>query len=239
MLSFVLLSCNEKETKSLDADEIINKTIEVSGVKKLNTSILTFDFRNKSYVAARFNGNYEFQRRYSDSVNDIRDFLNNKGFERYLNDSVVSVPDSMATKYASSINSVHYFAVLPHGLDGKAVNKAYLNDVEIKGKRYHKIKVTFDKNGGGEDYDDEFIYWIDNKTNKIDYLAYSYNEDDGKGLRFREAYNERYIKDVRFVDYNNYEPKRKDATLENLDELFEENQLKLLSKIELKNIKIN
>ena len=39
--------------------------------------------------------------------------------------------------------------------------------------------------------------------------TYSYIESDGIGLRFREAFNERYINGIRFVDYNNYKPKLK------------------------------
>ena len=52
------------------------------------------------------------------------------------------------------------------------------------------------------------------------------------GLRFREAFNERYVNGLRFVDYNNYKPKSLDIPLTQLDELFQNEQLTLLSKIE-------
>jgi hypothetical protein len=55
-------------------------------------------------------------------------------------------------------------------------------------------------------------------------------------MRFREAYNECYVNGIRFVDYKNYKPINKDADLFDLDRLFENNELKLLSKIENKNI---
>lgn len=236
-LSSLLLNCNQ-QPKSLNAEAIIQKSMEVSGANKLNASRLSFDFRDVHYVASRHKGSYELERRLKDSGNVVRDFLSNKGFERFVNDSLVKVPDSMATKYSASVNSVHYFAVLPYGLDGKAVNKTYLGDFKIKDKNYYKIKVTFNEDGGGEDFEDVFIYWIDTEKSKIDYLAYSFAEEDGIGLRFREAYNERYINDVRFVDYNNFKPKDKSAKLENLDILFNEDQLELLSKIELKNVKV-
>lgn len=240
LLGLLLFSCNEKQAKSMDADDIINQSITVSGVDKLNSSVIAFDFRDKHYVASRNGGKFELQRQFADSTNTfIHDYLNNKGFERYVNDSLTTVPDSIATQYTASVNSVHYFSVLPYGLDGKAVNRMYLNDIEIKGKNYHKIKVTFNQDGGGEDFEDVFIYWINKETSKIDYLAYSYNEDDGMGLRFREAYNERYVKGIRFVDYNNYKPKNKNVALKDMDKLFIENQLELLSKIELKDVTVN
>lgn len=238
IVSLLLLNCVQ-QPESLTADAIIQKSMEVSGVINLNSSVLAFDFRDIHYEASRSNGFFELQRIQKDSVKVVRDFLNNKSFERFIDDSLVTVPDSMATKYAASVNSVHYFAVLPYSLDGKAVNKTYMGEVKIKDKKYYKIKVTFNEDGGGEDFDDVFIYWINTKNSKIDYLAYSFKEDDGIGLRFREAYNERYINGVRFVDYNNFKPKDKTAKLENLDVLFNENQLGLLSKIELKNINLN
>ncbi len=234
-----LLGCNEKKSKIVDANDIINQSIKVSGVNKLKNSIIEFDFRDIHYIAGRSEGKFELQRVIKDSVGIIHDYLANMGFQRYVNDSLVTVADSMATKYSASVNSVHYFAVLPYGLDAKAVNKSYLEEVTIKVKKYHKIKVTFDEEGGGEDFEDEFIYWINSLTDKVDYLAYSYKEEDGIGLRFRESINERYVNDVRIVDYNNYKPKDNTVELTELDQLFIENKLELLSKIELKNVTVN
>ncbi|MCK7591227.1 deoxyribose-phosphate aldolase [Subsaxibacter sp. CAU 1640] len=239
LIALMLFNCKSEEKKLIDADEVIQKAINASGVKKLDNAVLSFDFRDKHYIAARTQGKFQLQRQFKQGDSLIHDYLGNKGFERYINDSLVAVADSMATKYSASVNSVHYFAVLPSGLDGKAVNKIYLGEATIMDKNYYKIQVTFDENGGGEDFEDVFIYWVNQKTFNIDYLAYSYNEDDGKGLRFREAYNERYIDGVRFVDYNNYKPTTDNTRLENLDDLFQKNQLELLSKIELKNVSFN
>ncbi len=239
MLSLLMLNCNEKKSKVVVAADIINEAIEVSGVKKLDSSVIEFIFRDIRYKAVRNNGNFMLARVMVQDGDSIFDLLSNNGFERIVTDSSVKVPDSMATKYSSSVNSVHYFAVLPYGLDGKAVNKTYLEEVDIKGKTYHKIKVTFNEEGGGEDFEDVFIYWVNTNTKKVDYLAYSYKEDDGIGLRFREAYNERFISSIRFVDYNNYKPKEANVKLQDLDQLFVENKLELLSKIELEDVRVN
>ncbi|MBO6632925.1 MAG: deoxyribose-phosphate aldolase, partial [Psychroserpens sp.] len=145
----------------------------------------------------------------------------------------------MATKYSASVNSVHYFSVLPYGLNDAAVIKEKLADTRINDTMYYTIRVTFKEEGGGEDFEDEFLYWIDKETFKLQYLAYSYNEDDGKGMRFREAYNERLIEGVRFVDYNNYKPKSEAIKLPELPTLFESGQLDLVSKIELNEINVN
>ena len=239
LLSFLLFNCNDNKTEVIDANKIIDESIQASGGHKIDTSVIEFNFRDINYKATRLGGKFKLERVFLDSIGEIRDVLSNNGLDRYINESLVNLPDSMATKYSASVNSVHYFAVLPYGLDGKAVNKTYVNEVDIKGKSYHKIKVTFNEEGGGEDFEDVFMYWVNTVTSKVGYLAYSYNEDDGKGLRFREAYNERYVKGIRFVDYNNYKPKDNTSKLEELDKQFIDNKLELLSKIELKEVTVN
>lgn len=239
---FLVISCKSSQDEQQTASEIVDSSIEVAGGDQIASSIITFDFRDKHYKATRNIGSFQLERHFVDStshrVSSIKDVLNNNGFQRFVDDLLLEIPDSMATKYAASVNSVHYFSVLPYGLNDNAVNKTPLEDRIIKGKSYSAIQVTFDQDGGGEDFEDVFVYWINKNTNKVDYLAYSYNEDHGKGLRFREAYNERYVEGIRFVDYNNYKPNDSSIDLTELPQLFEKGKLILLSKIELENIKV-
>ncbi|MCB0463630.1 MAG: DUF6503 family protein [Flavobacteriaceae bacterium] len=234
VVCFLIVAC-KKETP-LTAQDVVDKSIEVSGGEKYLNAEIDFDFRDMHYRSVREGGKFQYERQFKDSIGDIKDVLNNDGFKRYINDELVEIADSLAVKYTASVNSVHYFALLPYGLNDAAVNKSSLGEVTIKENSYHKIKVTFNQEGGGEDYEDVFVYWIHKDTFKVDYLAYSYMEDDGVGTRFREAYNERMLNGLRFVDYNNY--KSEDATMDviGLDKAFESGSLKLLSKIELENI---
>lgn len=245
----MLFGCkNENSTKiktnvetvenKLNADEIINKSIEVSGGEKFKKSSLKFEFRDVYYQALRKNHEFLLVRVLVKDKDSIFDMLSNVGFERYHNEAFVKLEDTVAKKYSASVNSVHYFSVLPYGLNDKAVNKELLKSEQIKGKAYYKIKVTFNEEGGGEDYDDVFIYWVDKETYKVEYLAYSYKEKNGLGMRFRDAYNERYVNGLRFVDYNNYKTEDTTIPLESLGQVFEKNELKLLSKIELENIEV-
>ncbi|MDG5491740.1 DUF6503 family protein [Psychroserpens sp. SPM9] len=246
LLSIFLLNCKQEKPEEHTAQSIIDKSIVVSGGEFIDSSLIAFDFRDKHYSAFRQNGTYHFERKFRDSslkyfdtITQITDILNNKGFMRLVNDFPMNEPDSMVVKYSASVNSVHYFSVLPYGLNDEAVNKKRLEDTSIKGENYYTIQVTFDQNGGGEDFEDVFVYWVNKTTEKVDYLAYSYNEDDGKGIRFREAYNERYVKGIRFVDYNNYKPEDASVSLTVLPQLFESANLKLLSKIELENVRVS
>jgi len=240
LILIIVLSCkSETEVGGLSADAIISKSIEVSGGELYNTSDIIFDFRNIKYRAQRNNLDFSLGRVIVKEDDSIFDLLGNDGFERFINEKPIKLEDSMVKKYTASVNSVHYFSVLPYGLNDKSVNKTLLGEEKIKTKDYSKIKVTFNQDGGGEDYEDVFVYWINKASFKVEYLAYSYSEDDGTGMRFREAYNERYVNGLRFVDYNNYKAEDASIPLIDLGKAFEKNQLNLLSKIELENIKVD
>ena len=229
---FLTISCQKKEI-SLTAQQIIDKTILYSGAEKVVNSEITFQFRDKDYKAIRSNGNFKLIRTF-DSIYDV---LDNNGFERLINGHSFSVNDGLISKYSNSINSVHYFSVLPFGLNDKAVHKKLLPTSTIKGKEYYKIEITFSENGGGEDFEDVFIYWIGKEDFLIDYLAYSYHTNGG-GKRFR-VLKEQCIKNgIRFVDYHNYKPLNNEIPLVDIDKAFEENKLKKVSEIILKDIKV-
>lgn len=234
----MLFGCNKKQ-KSIapDASEIIKSAIELAGGNLVANAEIEFDFRNIHYKAVRNNGSFELSRSIERNDSVIYDALNNIGFKRFVNSSLIDLTEEDIAKYKSSVNSVHYFSVLPFGLDEMAVNKRYIDSTNINGKPYYIIEVTFNEDGGGEDFEDVFLYWIHAKTFKIEYLAYKYFTEGG-GLRFREAYNERFVNGIRFIDYKNYKPETKLVTLKELQNLFESDNLELLSTIDLENVKV-
>lgn len=236
ILAIFVTSCQE-EKEVISADEIITKTIENAGGNIYNRATVQFKFRDNSYKSIRNGGEFQLERIISDSAGTFRDVVSNTGYQRFKNDSLTLVPDSMAVRYQSSVNSVHYFAHLPYGLNDKAVNKKLVGDAEIKGEPYYQLKITFQQDGGGADHHDEFLYWIHKEKYTIDYLAYKFLVDEG-GIRFREANNPRIIQGIRFVDYNNYKINDFTTDLCNLDELFEEGKLELLSTIKTEDVQV-
>ena len=60
-----------------------------------------------------------------------------------INSKLITVTDSMESKYIESVNSVHYFSTLPYSLNDQAVQKKLLNEVKINGKEYYKIEISF------------------------------------------------------------------------------------------------
>jgi len=221
-----------------DVRQIIDKSIEAHGGNLFGSSKIEFDFRNKHYSVERHDGRYKFTREFTDKKgNKITDVLDNKAFTRYINNKKMKITAERANAYSNSVNSVIYFALLPYGLNDKAVGKKLIGEVSIKGKDYYKIKITFSENGGGEDFQDVFIYWINKDTFTLDYLAYLYHVNGG-GTRFREAVNSKIINGIRFSDYINYGTEGPGYNIENYDKDFEKGTLKKISEININNISV-
>nr|WP_299068792.1 DUF6503 family protein [uncultured Allomuricauda sp.] len=237
--TFLLLSlaCKEKPKMNITAQEIVDKSIKDSGGMRYTNHETSFLFRNRKYISESFGGKKVLKRISFFDSTIVTDIKTNTSFERYMNDTLVKLSDSIANRYANSVNSVHYFSKLPFGLNDKAVDKELLGEETIKGKNYYKVKITFDQNGGGDDFDDVYVYWFNKQTFKADYLAYDFHVNGG-GQRFREAYNERYVNGIRFVDYYNFKPKNKKTSIFEVAKLFEKGELELLSKIELSELEV-
>ena len=234
ILAYIGISCSEQ---SPTAEQLINKSVEAYGGEKVFNSVIEFDFRKRHYIARYHNQQYSLKRIFSDSTGHIIDELNNDGFTRLQNDSLVSLNEEWQGKYSRSVNSVVYFFRIPFVLRDEAVISEYLGKAKIKNKDYHKILVKFTEEGGGEDFDDTFVYWINTENYLIDYLAYSYSTDGG-GKRFREAFNPRTVNGLHVADYINYEPQDTTVPITAYEEYFEQGGLKELSRIENHNVSI-
>ena len=232
-LLFILASCNTQP----DPQQIINRSIEAHGGDQLQQSHLSFDFRKKHYEVDFDGGLFRYESVLNDSTGQIQDVLTNQGFTREVNGQVLNLSEEDNTKYKNSLNSVVYFALLPYFLTDPAANTQLLGTTTIQRNPYYGIKVTFDQEGGGTDYEDVFIYWIHQEDYTMDYLAYSFHVNDG-GTRFREAYNVREIGGIRFADYINYESTEEDFALEDYEQLFQESKVEELSRINLENISV-
>ena len=235
ILAFVFGSCN---TSLTDPQQIIDKAIVAAGGEKYTNSIIEFDFRERHYIAIREGGKFSYQRVFRDSTKTFHDFVSNDGFKREIDGVVADVADSMKVKYTSSTNSVIYFALLPYGLNDAAVQKKFLGETIMDGKAYYKVEVSFRQDGGGEDFQDMFNYWVSKDDFSIGYLSYSFSENDETSSRLRKAYNPRRIGNILFLDYINYKPKDNKVRFDQLEELYEKDELEELSKIELQNISV-
>ena len=224
-------ACHQEKT----AEEIVLASVQAHGGDRVYNSQVDFDFRDKHYSANYKDGHYKLGRQFEDSSGFIQDVLTNEGFLRTINDSSIVLDEEWTGRYSRSVNSVVYFFRIPFVLTDPAVKLKHLGMGRLEGQEYFKIETTFGEEGGGEDYDDRFIYWINSTSFEVDYFAYSYSTDGG-GKRFRKAINPRTIDGWLFVDHINYEPKDLEVSLDNYDQYFEEGGMNELSRIENLNI---
>lgn len=220
------------------AQQIVDAAIETHGGDNYKDCRVEFDFRDRHYIATRQGARFEYERIFNDSTGaHIRDVLNSDGFYREVNGQRVELSEKESSAYSNSVNSVIYFALLPYFLNDPAVIKEYAGEAIIKEQPYHKVKVTFRQEGGGKDFEDEYLYWIHRDEHTVDYLAYNFLADGG-GARFREAYSVIVSNGIRFANYHNYKPRTDNRNIAGFDSLFQKGALELISDIKLEKVQV-
>jgi len=230
IFSFIQLSAQSDDK----AQQIVDRAIEVSGGERFMKSEVSFTFRGKRHFVDQNDKNFYYSRTFSENGDSIKDELDNGIFKRYVNGEDSGKSKRQLSRAFEDVNSVSYFALLPYKLNDGAVIKQYVGEIEIKGKLYDKVKVTFEGEGSGDSPDNIFYYWFNRATGFMDYLGYTKG-----GFRFRAAYNQRVVNGVRLADYVNYSGGVYTANaLEEYDQLYNADKLKELSRIVLEDVEV-
>jgi len=226
--------------EDLTLEAIIDSVYHKYGSERINTASIYFDFRDFKYAYEQDKAGLKRSRKFTnDKGEQIYDVWQGNDLTRTINGKHVELTEKEEKAFINSMNSVFYFAFLPKALKDPAVNTELLDEVEVKGKMYYKIKVTFDEEGGGDDFHDIFLYWISIEDYSMDYFAYQYFTEGG-GVRFREVLATKEVGGIVFQDYNNYGPIEDFMDrYEEVDVIFSENGLQLVSEIKLENIEVN
>ena len=166
-LFYFFSACSDAQ----DPDKIIDKSIAYYHMDKLNNASLEFVFRNAKFKVMQKDGQFKYERTFSDSTGNVHDILTNEGFRRILNGQALSLNSIDYAKYSQSLNAVIYFLYLPLKLNDPSVVKNYVAEVSIKGKTYHKLQISFDQSKGGADHNDVYYYWFDTEDYSMDHFA--------------------------------------------------------------------
>jgi len=94
-----------------------------------------------------------------------------------------------------------YFVFLPYRLGDPGVRQRDLGLERWGARELQKLKITF-RAGSSTDDQDEFLYWFDPQTGRLEQFAYSFEGNPG-GLRFRRLFNYRRIGGILFFDQEN------------------------------------
>ncbi len=129
-----------------------------------------------------------------------------------------------------------YFCFLPYRLNDPGVYKQDLGLTDWGGRTFHRIKVTFEP-GSSTDASDEYMYWFDPETARLEFFAYTY-DDNGGGLRFRRAINHRRFGGILFFDQENFGTEGAGLSVDLIDEAFVRNKLRHVSTVRLEDIEV-
>lgn len=223
-----------------EAEQIVEAAIAAHGGDAYEQADITFDFREYRYRVVLDGGQYRYERTFEDSVGTVRDVLTNEGLTREVDGRPVALSPEDSARIITPLNSVPYFVLLPYRLRDPAVQLAYRDTTTIGGEPYDQVEVTFRENGGGEDFEDVYLFWFHRDRHTMDYLAYTFEEGDGYDSRFRRARDIRTVGGLRFADYDNLSADWSviDGDLTRYAALLEQGALNDVSDIDTENVEV-
>jgi len=186
--------------------DIVDRSIELHGgeIYRHSSSELQVCSKSGCYrVRARIDGglfDIEASGRVRDEERRVR--ITNETVEYWQDGQARTVGEERSQSLRSWVMARAYFVYLPFRLNDDSVIKQDLG-IEVWDERpLRKVKVSFvaSTSSGA---DDEFLYWFDPETARLEQFAYSFAGDPG-GLRFRRAFNYRRVGGLLFFDQENW-----------------------------------
>jgi hypothetical protein len=221
------------------AAQAVAEAIERHGGEVFRDMDVTFNFRETRFRVIQDGGLFRYERSYVGPGGEgVLEALSNEGVERLVDGSPVPLDQADRNRISTAVNSVVYFGFLPFRLQDPAVVLRDLGEVSVYDRPYRKVEVTFHEEGGGDDWEDRFVYWFHRDDRTLDYLAYRYSRDGG-GTRFRRAVNRRAVGGLLLQDYENYAGVQDVEDIADYDQLLEQGRLRLVSVVELEDVVVN
>ncbi|MGF1510766.1 MAG: DUF6503 family protein [Myxococcota bacterium] len=211
---------------------LLEKTIQAHGARRLANSTYAFEFRGDRIRMHRRDGVFCYERIETEADGETVTRLDNDGLVRWKDGVQRPAPDAAGR----SLNSIVYFASLPYPLLDPAVHVEKRADQRIRGRAFHVLDVSFRRQGGGDDHEDTFRYWLDAESSLITFMAYRFSRDGG-GVRFREATDYVTVGRVRFIQWKNFGVQDSTPPFDQVLKRWREGTLPLISVVELEHLR--
>ena len=228
--------------KSLNVP-IVDKAIKFHGgelFEKSETELTITSASGSFAIRARLNGD-EFDYVVSGKVGrdqiDRRVHWNNSVTEQWDTDEPVELDDEAAQRARDFVNARVYFPYLPYRLNDGNTYKEDLGLEEWDGRMLHKVRVTFAP-GTSTDAEDQYLYWFDPDTGRMEQLAYSFVVGQG-GLRLRKVIEHTRVDGMLFTDQENYAINGQGMSVNQITPEFAAEQMELMSTVKLTDIKVS
>ena len=235
-LVLVLAAC---QTRPEGAAGVVWDSIERHGGEVFDRIHIRWGFRGVPFEVTRDDGRFRYQRTVQDSLGQaIVEVMENEGSWIEVNGERQDLDPQSRARLEFDVNSVVYFGFLPFRLDDPVVQLADLGTGEVEGELYRKVGVTFEREGGGLNWEDRFVYWFHEGDHTLDYLAHL-EAADVETTRFRRAVNRREVGGLLVQDYENYTGDPDVGDVADYDRLFEAGSLRLLSMVEFDDLEVS
>lgn len=229
-----------EEPPKVERLAIVDRAIEEHGGDLYRASETELDICSRSgcfHLRARIDGGlyeYEVQGKVGDSVRRV--VASNDRVERWEDGKPVKLHAAEAQKARDFANARIYFPFLPYRLNDPGVYKQD-QGLERWGERdLHRVKVTFAA-GSSTDADDEYLFWFDPQSGRLEQLAYSFHGRPG-GLRFRTAHDFRRVGGLLFSDQTNLGIDQDGLRVDQITPAFVAERMQPISEVELRNIEV-
>ncbi len=224
LLVLLLCSCNQNPkvtNKEFDAKALLLKAVEAHGGDLYKSSTISFELNNYEFLLQRDGYNYVYE---MSSQNDTAKFTArtfNGGFKFFVNGEESSQGSRMDGIVGNRLTSVVYDFYLPYELLGNDAIHSYDGQEPVRGKMYHKVRVTFKQIDPEVPDQRIMMLWIDQKTHEIDFIG-KQNGDEKSRKQFMAAANKRRQSGMLIFDYENYQTTQhnKDAAIDSLAFLY-------------------
>ncbi len=241
-----LAACEGPAAPQGDAEALalLDRARAHHGSAALDRAEVSFSFRGTPFTARRDGGAFRYARTLTDSLGrTVEEVVDNDGPHRFVDGAEVPLDAAEAGRLTTAVNSVVYFALLPAPLADPAVRARALTPDRVAGEAYDRVAVTFAREGGGADFDDEYVYWLRQSDGQVGYYAYTYEVTPGDtaraatGTRFREPIGERRVGGVLIQDWRNRSADSLGA-LETYGEAFDAGQTFVVSDVVLDGVRV-
>ncbi|MCZ6506840.1 MAG: histidine phosphatase family protein [Acidobacteria bacterium] len=165
--------------------------------------------------------------------------VDNEGVERLLAGEPQELAADAAQRARDFVSARVYFPFLPYGLNDPDVFKTDQGLEDWDGRTLHRVKVTFTA-GSSTDADDDYAYWFDPETGRLEQYAYSFgNGTERGGLRFRRLSNYRRVGGILFFDASNIGfDDAGDFSVDAIDPAYVEERMQPISQVVLSAIEV-
>ncbi len=221
---------------------IVDKAIAFHGGDLYRSTETELDVCSRSgcfHVRARLDGDaFEFELEVEGDVRGSRRRVlwNQERLERSENGEPVAVAAGEERPLKDWVMARVYFPFLPFRLNDPSVFKQDQGLESWDGRDLHKVKVTFAP-GSSTDASDEYLYWLDPETGRVEQFAYSFKGRPG-GLRFRRAQDYRRVGGILFFDQTNLGVAGDGLVVDQITPSFVADRMEEISVVRFKDVEV-